>query len=496
MNVPIVTALPIPPSIRPHNIEAEQALMGAILINNDIVDKINNFLLPRHFYDPVHSRIFELTNKFINNGNLASPVTLKTYFENDEGLKELGGISYLSKLVSHATTIINATQYAQTIYDLSMRRELIDLGENIVNTARDSEIDQDPVTQIEIAEQALYTIAEKGHHKSGFLDFNDSLSGAIEIAERARQRDGKLSGIASGFKELDNVLGGLQESDLIILAGRPSMGKTALATNIAFNIAKDCIQTLNMNLIEKKGENNKPIVQAGAVVGFFSLEMSAEQIATRILSEQTEIFSNKIRKGDISDIEYDKIYNKSKELESLPLYIDHTGAIAIATLVARARRLKRQNNLGLIVIDYLQLIRVADKNRINNRVHEISIITQQLKALAKELEIPIIALSQLSRQVESREDKRPQLADLRESGSIEQDADIVMFIYREEYYKIREEPKEGTEEHLKWQEDMDHIHNVADLIISKNRHGPIKSIKLTFRPEFTRFKDLEDSDQL
>ncbi len=314
----------------PHNIEAEQGLLGALLVNNDVMDKIEDFLLPRHFFDPVHGCIFEAASKFIAQGNAASPVTLKTYFEQDEGLQQLGGTQYLSKLASNATTIINAKQYGQTIYDLAIRRELITLGENMVNTAFDAEIDESPDKQIETAEQGLYEIAEKGAHQSGFMNFQESLSGAIEMAERAYQRDGHLSGLASGLTKLDTTLGGLQESDLIILAGRPAMGKTSLATNIAFNIARNCARSYADGNLEEL-PNGQTVPRDGAVVAFFSLEMSAEQLATRIIAEQTEISSGNIRKGDISEEEYGRLYNASKELQTLPLYIDHTGAIPIST---------------------------------------------------------------------------------------------------------------------------------------------------------------------
>lgn len=479
----------------PHNIEAEQGLLGALLVNNDVLDRVADFLLPRHFHDPVHARIFEAAAKFIGMGNAASPVTLKNYFENDEGLAQLGGTAYLSKLASNATTIINAKQYGQTIYDLAIRREMISLGEVMVNKAFESEIDESPAEQIEKAEQALYEIAEKGHHQSGFQGFSDAVGGAIEMVGKAFKRKGKLSGISTGFKKLDEVLGGLQESDLIILAGRPAMGKTALATNLAFNVAKNYARAEREGNVEIKPDGRQ-IVQDGAVVGFFSLEMSAEQIATRILSEQTEISSSNIRKGDITDDQYGKLYSASNELQSLPFYIDHTGAIPISTLSARARRLKRQYGLGLIVVDYLQLVRASTSGGGDNRVQEISTVTQGLKALAKDLDVPVLALSQLSRQVESRDDKRPQLSDLRESGSIEQDADIVMFVYREEYYMMKEQPQEGTEEHMAWREKVDNVHGVAELIIGKNRHGPTDTIKLAFEAMYTRFRDLVENEQL
>ncbi len=495
-----VTQIPPPqetPAFRalPHNIEVEQGFLGALLVNNDVLDKVEDFLMPRHFHDPVHGRIFEAAIKFITNGNSVSPVTLKTYFEHDEGLQQLGGTNYLSKLASNATTIINARQYGQTIYDLAIRRELIDLGEAMVNTAYDSEIDNAPDQQIEFAEQGLYEIAEKGVHQSGFINFNDSIASALEMAERAYQRDGHLSGLSSGFTGLDNAIGGLQESDLLIIAGRPAMGKTALATNIAFKVAKNHARAWQEGNVEELPDGSRK-ARDGAVVAFFSLEMSAEQLATRIIAEQTEISSNNIRKGDISEEQFRRLYDSARDLQSMPLYIDHTGAIPISTLSARARRLKRQHNLGLIVVDYLQLVRSSYKGASENRVQEISTVTQGLKALAKELDVPIIALSQLSRQVENRDNKQPQLSDLRESGSIEQDADIVMFVYREEYYVLKEEPQAGTEEHMVWQEKMDAVHGRANLIIGKNRHGPVSTVKLAFEAKVTRFKDLVEEDHL
>lgn len=479
----------------PHNMEAEQGLLGALLVNNDALDKVADFLLPRHFFDPVHGRIYEAASKFISNGNAASPVTLKTYFENDEGLAQLGGTTYLSKLVGTATTIINAAQYGRTIYDLAIRRELIGLGEEMAQTAHDSEIDESPAEQIETAEQALYEIAEKGQHSSGFMAFDDSLASAVNMAESAYQRDGKLSGLATGFIDLDDILGGLQPSDLLIIAGRPAMGKTALATNIAFHVAHNYARAEKEGNVEVT-EDGRRIVRDGGVVGFFSLEMAAEQLATRILAEQTEISSNEIRKGDITENQWGQFYDMSRELQSMPLYIDHTGAIPISTLSARARRLKRQHGLGLIIVDYLQLVRPSNNRWSDNRVQEISIVTQGLKALAKDLDVPVIALSQLSRQVESRDDKRPLLSDLRESGSIEQDADIVMFVYREEYYLTKEKPEEGTDEHLAWREKAEKVHRKAELIIGKNRHGPIKTIEMDFDAKYTRFRDLADDSRL
>ncbi len=473
----------------PHNIEAEQALLGAILINNEAFDKVSSFLEPHHFFDPLHSRIYETAAKLIHAGKHATPVTLKTYFDHDEPVGGLTVPQYLGRLVTHATTIINAEDYGRTIYDLSVRRDLIIIGEDIVNTAYDSPVDMPPETQIEEAEQRLFGLAEKGKYGSGFLTFSQALLDAVENASQAYQREGGLSGLSCGLNDLDRVLGGLQRSDLIIIAGRPSMGKTALATNIAFNVAKAHRTARN--------EAGEEVTVDGAVVGFFSLEMSAEQLATRIISEQAQIASEKIRRGMIAEDEFHRLVKVSQELQSLPLYIDHTGGISIAQLAARARKLKRQKGLGLLVVDYLQLLTGSSRRASEGRVQEISEITTGLKALAKELDVPIIALSQLSRQVENREDKRPQLADLRESGSIEQDADVVMFVFREEYYVARREPSTTkVEDHLKWQDEMDQCQGLAEVIIGKQRHGPTGTVRLQFQAEFTRFSDLAAEDRL
>ncbi len=478
----------------PHNIEAEQGLLGALLLNNDSYDRIADFLKPNHFYDPVHGRIFEATVKLIGNGNLASPVTLKTYLEHDAGLNELGGSAYLARLASNATTIANAKQYGQSIYDLAVRRDLIVIGDELVYDAQHSAIDEKPDQQIEKAEHALYELAEKGTTSQGFMTFETSLTGAITMAEKAYAREGKLSGLSTGLKNLDDLTGGLQKSDLLILAGRPSMGKTALATNIAFNVARAYWQAQHDGQVVQQGDGSVEVMDGG-IVGFFSLEMSADQLATRMLAEQSGISSSNIRKGDIHEDEYGRLVNAARELNDVPFYIDHTGAIPLATLAARARRLKRQFGLGLIVVDYLQLIR-ANSKRSDGRVQEVSEITQGLKALAKELDVPVLALSQLSRQVETRDDKRPQLSDLRESGSIEQDADIVMFVYRESYYVGREKPTEGTEDFLRWEEKMATVDGTTEVIIGKNRHGPIGIARMAFEDRFTRFSNLAEDDHV
>ncbi|MEJ2117245.1 MAG: replicative DNA helicase [Alphaproteobacteria bacterium] len=472
----------------PHNIEAEQALLGAVLINNEAFDRVSVFLEPHHFFDPLHGRIYETAAQLIQSGKQATPITLKTFFENEDPIGTVTVPQYLGRLAAHATSIINAYDYGQTIYDLSVRRDLIILSEDMVNTAYDTPVDHPPEKQIEEAESRLYGLAEKGKYGSGFLAFSTALTDAVEMASKAHERDGGLSGLSSGLREMDKILGGLQNSDLIILAGRPSMGKTALATNIAFNIAKAYRAEQHAN-----GETE---VVDGAVIGFFSLEMSAEQLATRIISEQAQISSEKIRRGLINDEEFRRLVQASRELQSLPLYIDHTGGITIAQLAARARKLKRQRGLGLLIVDYLQLLS-GSKRSSDARVQEVSEITVGLKALAKELNVPIIALSQLSRQVEARDDKRPQLSDLRESGSIEQDADVVMFVFREEYYVQRSEPSTTkVEEHQKWQDEMAQVHGVAEVIIGKQRHGPTGTVKLQFTGEFTRFSDLAENDRM
>ena len=467
----------------PHNIEAEQALLGAILINNESLDRVSAFLDPEHYYDPLHAQIYEIAAKLIQAGKQATPVTLKTFFENAEPIDTHMTVpQYLGRLAASATTIINAHDYGQTIYDLAIRRQLIIVGEDLVNVAYDSPVDQPPELQIQEAEGRLYQLAERGKYGQGFQAFGDALTNAINMANSAYQRAGHLSGLATGLSDLDNKMGGLQPSDLIVLAGRPSMGKTALATNIAYNVAR--------NYKCERQTDGTDKVTDGAIVGFFSLEMSAEQLATRILSEQAEIGSEKIRRGMIMEPEFRKLVEVSQEMSRIPLYIDQTGGITVAQLAARARKLKRQKGLGLLIVDYLQLLSGSSKNANANRVQEITEITTGLKALAKELAVPIIALSQLSRAVEQREDKRPQLSDLRESGSIEQDADVVMFVFREEYYVERTKPSEGTAEFNDWQTKMMAVSGKGEVIIGKQRHGPVGSVQLAFEAQFTRFSNL------
>ena len=467
--------------LMPHSIEAEQQLLGAILTNNDVFDRIAAIIGPKHFYDPVHARIFETAAARIAKNALASPVTLKTFLEDDEGLKELGGPAYLARLAGAAISAFAARDYAQMIYDLSVRRELIAVGRDISDRAGKVDVDSEPKEQIVAAEQALYALAEQGTAEQGFQSFLRAVTDAVEMANAAYQREGGLAGVSTGLIDMDKKLGGLHKSDLLILAGRPSMGKTSLATNIAFNIAKAYRKGIRHDGTEGAVD--------GGVVGFYSLEMSAEQLAARILSEASEVPSEQIRRGDMTEAEFRRFVEAAKSLEACPLFIDDTPALPIAQLAARARRLKRTHGLDVLMVDYLQLVRGSGRSE--NRVNEISEITMGLKAIAKELNIPVVALSQLSRQVENREDKRPQLSDLRESGSIEQDADVVMFVYREEYYKEREKPGDHEMEKMaQWQEEMERLHGKAEVVIGKQRHGPIGTVDLSFEGRFTRFGNL------
>jgi replicative DNA helicase len=441
-----------------------------------------------HFFEPIHQKIYELASSLIRAGKVASPVTLKTFLPPDLDVAGMTPSQYLARLAAEATTVINAEDYGRTIYDLAIRRTLIIIGEDVVNVAYDAPVDLAPREQIEDAERRLYELAETGRYDGGFQRFATALTTAVDMAARAYQRDGNLSGLATGIADLDRMLGGLQKSDLVILAGRPGMGKTALATNLAYNIARAWRG-------EVRPDGRMESVDGG-IVGFFSCEMSAEQLATRIIAEQTEIPSYRIRRGEIDPSDFDKIALMAREMEVLPLYIDETGGLSISQLTARARRLKRQKGLDLLVIDYIQLLSGSGKRAAEGRVQEVTEITTGLKALAKELQVPILALSQLSRQVESRDDKRPQLSDLRESGSIEQDADVVMFVFREEYYLKNKEPRIGTEEHFKWQAEMEAVHAKAEVIIGKQRHGPTGTVPLHFEANVTRFSDLADAGRL
>lgn len=466
----------------PYSIEAEQAILGAILFDNEVLHRVSSYLKPEHFYDPVHRLVYDACSRLVSGGRLAAPTVVDSYLSSSEGFREAGGRRYLEQLAAAVPSIVGAHDYGRVVFDMSVRRGLINIGSEMIGRAREATLEDEPGDQVQDAEQALYKLAETGKYGGGFKTFQASIKEAIDIANEAVKRGGGLAGVATGFVDLDRLMGGLHSSDLVILAGRPSMGKTSLATNIAVNAARKHRTEV--------GENGLPRTAEGAVVGFFSLEMSAEQLATRIISETASVPSEFIRRGDLDARQFDDIYHASKALESLPIFIDDTGGISIAQLAARARRLKRQHGLDLLVVDYLQLI-TASNRRGDNRVQEITEISQGLKTLAKELQVPVIALSQLSRQVESRDDKRPQLQDLRESGSIEQDADAVLFVYREDYYLRRAEPREGTPEHLEWQNKCAEVAGIAEVIIGKQRHGPIGKVELKFEEKFTKFSNLD-----
>jgi replicative DNA helicase len=465
--------------IIPHNPEAEQALLGSLLHNNGGYEHVSEFLMSEHFADPIHGKIYRAIGLLIERGQIADPITLRDFFQQDQQLAEIGGTEYLAYLATSVVSIINPREYASIIHDLALRRELISLGTDVVNDAHTPRLENSAQEQIERAEQRLYDLATSGQVDKGFVQFSSALSDAIITAEKAFKRESRIVGVTTGLNDMDRWLGGLHPSDLLILAGRPSMGKTALATNIAFNAA--------VAALDKK---------EGAVVAFFSLEMSAEQLAGRLLAQEAQVASDKIRRGELTDQDFPKFVEVSRRLASIPLFIDDTPGLSVSALRTRARRLKRKHGLGLIVVDYLQLMSGGNGRSSDNRVQEISEITRGLKAIAKELHVPVIALSQLSRAVESRDDKRPQLADLRESGSIEQDADVVMFVYREEYYVGRQEPSETSEKYGEWQEKMAQVQNLAEVIIAKQRHGPIGSVKLFFNSPFTKFSDLLKDERL
>ncbi|PLX39225.1 MAG: replicative DNA helicase [Hyphomicrobiales bacterium] len=475
------------PRTAPHNVEAERQLLGSILTNNDTFYRVSDFLEPVHFFLEPHREIYQRASELIRAGKVASPITVKSFFPTDHRIGELSVTQYLLRLAADATTIINAEDYARVIYDLALRRNLIRIGEDMVNIAFDAPVDMPPKSQIEDAERRLFELAESGRYDGGFFTFSDALADAIDMAAAAYQRDGHLSGIATGLEDVDRLMGGLQRSDLLVLAGRPGMGKTALATNIAYNIARSYRG-------EEQPDGSLKAVDGG-IVGFFSLEMSAEQLATRVLAEQAGIPSSEIRRGAIDEEQFAVLAATSREMQTVPLHIDQTGGLSIAQLAARARRLKRQKGLDVLIVDYLQLLQ-GSKRVSDGRVQEITEITTSLKALAKELAIPVIALSQLSRQVETRDDKRPQLSDLRESGSIEQDADVVLFVFREEYYMKNKKPKEGSEEFFTWQAEMERVAGVAELIVAKQRHGPTGTIDLQFDADVTRFSTLVRDDRL
>ncbi|MGA8612115.1 MAG: replicative DNA helicase [Xanthobacteraceae bacterium] len=468
----------------PHNIEAEQALLGAILINNEAFYRVSDFLEPKHFFEPINGQIYELAGRLVHLNKRADTISLKNHLPGDVNIEGLSVNQYLARLAAEATTIINAQDYGRIVYYLSVRRALIEIGEDIVNLAYDAPVEATPTSHIEDAERRLYEVAEKGRYDSGFHTFGKALTKAVDMTAAAYQRDGKLSGLATGLTDLDSKMGGLQASDLVVLAGRPGMGKTALATNIAYNIAKAWRG-------EQRADGHIKTVNGG-VVGFFSLEMSAEQLATRVIAEQTGIPSTDMRRGDINDLGFETIKDKVAEIQDLPLFIDETGGLSIGQLSARARRLKRQRGLDLLVIDYIQLMQGSTRRALEGRVHEVTEITTGLKALAKELNVPILALSQLSRQVESREDKRPQLSDLRESGSIEQDADVVLFVFREEYYHQMRKPTEANREKFaEWLAEGERVEGKAEVIIGKQRHGPTGTVELQFDASVTRFANLD-----
>ena len=455
----------------PKNIEAEQTILGSLLVNNEIFDEISDKIDDNYFYDPIHKKIYKTISNLISKGLLANPVTIKNFFNSNEELLEIGGVDYLLKLTNVSTTKNQIKYYSELLSDLYIRRQLINISEETLEDSKNKNLEISGTNILENTERKLFEIAERGEFQRSFITFKDALKETIDMATAAYKNDQGIVGVPSGLSDLDDRLGGLHKQDLIIIAGRPSMGKTALATNIAFNAAQ------NINKQDYKSS-----------VAFFSLEMSSEQLSTRILAEQSRIKSNDIRRGKINQEDFEKFIEASKNLENLPLHIDDTPAITISALSNRARRLKRKQGLDLIVIDYIQLMK-SSGYRNEGRVLEIAEITQGLKALAKELDVPVLALSQLSRQVEQREDKKPQLADLRESGSIEQDADVVMFVFREQYYLEKQEPKLGTAEHVEWQEKMNQVHNQAQIIIGKQRHGPTGLIKLEFESAFTKFKD-------
>ena len=457
----------------PNNTEAEQSVIGSILVTNEIFDEINTIISSNNFFDPMHQKIFGAIENLIYKGMLANPITLKNFFENEKD--DLNVPEYLVKITKFSTSTRQAIEYSKIIYDMFVRRELIKISEQTIDTAKLNDINTNGQDIIENSEKLLFDLAEKGSFNSSLTKFDEAMRQTIEMATAAYKNEEGIVGVPTGLRDLDDRLGGLHQSDLIIIAGRPSMGKTSLATNIAFNAAK------------KIQENGKK-----STVAFFSLEMSSEQLSTRILAEQSRIRSNDIRRGRISDEQFDKFLETSKDISELPLYIDETPAISIAAMSNRARRIKRLFGLDLIIIDYIQLMRGTTTNK-DGRVQEISQITQGLKAIAKELAIPVVALSQLSRQVEQRDDHKPQLSDLRESGSIEQDADVVMFVYREGYYLQRKEPREATVEHAEWQAKMNEVAHLAEIIIGKQRHGPVGKILLEFEEQFTKFKDTQNS---
>ncbi|MBN36730.1 MAG: replicative DNA helicase [Rhodospirillaceae bacterium] len=477
----------------PHNEEAEQALLGAILVNNDVLNRVEDFLRGEHFYIPVHGRIYDAIQQVIEKAQIANPITLRALFESDEALAEVGGAGYLARLAASAATIINAAEYAKQIHEHFLRRELIAIGEDMVNEAFEHTVERDAESQIEEAEKQLFDLAETGNNSGDFRSFKEVAIEALGTMEAAYRNEAGMSGTATGLSDLDDQLGGLHRSDLIILAARPGMGKTSIVTNISFDIAKRYRSEVD--------QSGTASIADGGVVGIFSLEMSSEQLITRVLSEASGVPSDLLRRGNINQKDFEAIVRASQELSRIPLFIDDTPAISIQALRTRARRLKRQHGLSLVIVDYLQLVRPSGRSNNDSRVQEVSEVTQGLKALAKELDLPVIACSQLSRAVEQREDKRPLLSDLRESGSIEQDADIVMFLYREEYYqsRLQPQPKDGENDDSasfrerleQWQQRMDRIRGITEVIVAKHRHGATGDVKLFFNAATTEYTDLE-----
>lgn len=461
----------------PYNLEAEQSLLGILLLDNTMIETVSDFLRPFHFADSIHGKIFEGISRLTERGQIADPITLKDFFDREKALEPVGGAKYLVDLANSVLSFTSAGDYGKLIHDLYLRRELLKISQDMAQSARTHDFDESALNQIEAAEKQLFDLATKGQNSGGFINFGVAVSQALHTTEQAFKRDSHIVGVTSGLIDLDKYLGGLHPSDLLILAGRPAMGKTSLATNIAFNAASAFL-------------NN---TSNGAPVAFFSLEMSAEQLATRIMAAEAGVSSDKMRRGEIRTEDFPKFVDVTRRLNQLPLFIDDTPAISINAVRNRARRLQRQHGLGLIVIDYLQLLEAGGNKRgSDNRVQEISEISRGLKAIAKELNVPVIALSQLSRAVEQRDDKRPQLADLRESGSIEQDADVVMFVFREEYYLQRKQPPEGTEKFREWQEQMAQVYQKAEIIIAKQRHGPVGTVRLYFDGNLTRFGNLTE----
>jgi replicative DNA helicase len=472
-----------PPAL-PQNVEAEAALLGALMIDNRLVEDVQLKLKPLHFFEPLHGRIYEAILRLTDSNRIANPVTLKPLFEADEGMKEVGGPSYLAQLTGSGAAVIGARDFASQIYDLALLRALVGVGRDLVEGALDTSEDVAPLAQIERAETELYKVAEEGGAEGKAKSFGEATKEALQLAEKALNSGGHLSGLTTGLDSLNTKIGGLHKSDLVIVAGRPGMGKSSLATNIGFAAAK--------RLLQDQEDGIEPAKSAGAAVALFSLEMSADQLATRILAEQSGISSENLRMGRISQTEFRSLARAAAELQSLPLYIDDTPGLTIAALRARARRLKRQKGIGLVIVDYLQLLQGTGRSSNDNRVNEISEISRGLKTLAKELDVPVMALSQLSRAVEQREDKRPQLSDLRESGSIEQDADIVLFIYREDYYLAARQPADDHPEVDKWREEMARVYGQAEVIVAKQRHGSTGKIRLKFDSRITKFSDLVD----